>query len=91
MGSQSQVMAYSYTGNQINNKFSSLQSLSIPYEYENGMILEKNAKVYKFKKNECVIVSILNNESNFGGYEDIIYFSNQKMKSGYTRSFFHLP
>ena len=85
-------MAYSYTGNQINNKFSSLQSLSIPYEYENGMILEKNAKVYKFKKNECVIVSILNNESNFGGYEDIIYFSNQKMKSGYIQDLvFHFP
>jgi len=84
----SKTMAYTYTGSQISSKFHSLQSIIIPYEYENGMILDKNAKVYKINKKECVIVAILNNESHFGGYEDLIYFSNKKMQSGYTRNFF---
>jgi hypothetical protein len=83
-----QALAYTYTGTQINSKFNKLQSIIIPYEYENGMLSDKHATIYKMKNGECAIVAILNNESNFGGYEDVIYFSNKKMKSGYTRSFF---
>ena len=85
-----QVIAYSYTGEEINNKFKNLQTVKIPYEYEDRRILDKNAKIYKIKKNECVIVATLNNESNFGGYEDVIYFKKNQMKSGYTRTFFSI-
>ncbi|MGE4316052.1 hypothetical protein [Acinetobacter sp.] len=85
-----QVMAYSYTGEEINNKFKNLQVITIPFEYEDGRISDKNANIYKIKKNECVIVAILNNESNFGGYEDVIYFKKNKMHSGYTRTFFSI-
>lgn len=35
-------------------------------------------------------MAILNNESNFGGYEDVIYFKKNQMKSGYTRTFFSI-
>ncbi|WP_445116372.1 hypothetical protein [Acinetobacter sp. WZC-1] len=84
----SQILAFTYTGVEISNKFNRLQSIIIPYEYEDGRISDKNATIYKMKNRECAIVAILNNESNFGGYEDVIYFSNKKMKSGYTRSFF---
>lgn len=80
----------SITGEEIKDKFNQLQSISIPYEYENGVVLEKNAKIYQLKNGECAIVAILNNESNFGGYEDIIYFSNKSFKLGYTRSFFSI-
>ena len=85
-----QVLAFTYTGAEIINKFSKIQSITIPYEYEDGRISDKNATIYKMKNRECVIVAVLNNESNFGGYEDVIYFSNKKMQSGYTRSFFSI-
>ncbi|OBY73994.1 MULTISPECIES: hypothetical protein [Acinetobacter] len=85
-----QALAYTYTGSQITSKFNKLQSIVIPYEYENGVLSDKHATIYKMKNGECAIVAILNNESNFGGYEDVIYFSNKKMKSGYTRSFFSI-
>ena len=84
------VLAYTYTAVEISNKFNELQSIIIPYEYEDGRISDKNAIIYKMKNNECAIVAVLNNESNFGGYEDVIYFSNKKMQSGYTRSFFYI-
>lgn len=84
------VLAYTYTGVEISNKFNGLQSIIIPYEYEDGRISDKNATIYKMKNRECAIVAILNNESNFGGYEDVIYFSNKKMQLGYTRSFFSI-
>lgn len=45
-----QVIAYSYTGEEINNKFKNLQTVKIPYEYEDRRILDKNAKIYKIKK-----------------------------------------
>ena len=83
-----QVLAYTYTGVEINSKFNKLQHIIIPYEYEDGRISDKNATIYQMKNRECAIVAILNNESNFGGYEDVIYFSNKKIKSAYTRSFF---
>lgn len=85
-----QVMAYSYIGEEINNNFKNLQAITIPFEYEDGRISDKNANIYKIKKNECVIVAILNNESNFGGYEDVIYFKKNTMNSGYTRTFFSI-
>lgn len=84
------VIAHSYTGNEINSRFKILQSVTTSYEYEDGRTLDKNANIYKIRKNECAIVAILNNESNFSGYEDIIYFSSGKMKYGYTRSFFSI-
>lgn len=83
-----QVLAYTYTGVEINSKFNKLQHIIIPYEYEDGRISDKNATIYQMKNRECAIVAILNNESSFGGYEDVIYFSNKKIKSAYTRSFF---
>lgn len=85
-----QVMAYSYTGEEINNKFKKLQVITIPFEYEDGRISDKNVNIYKIKNNECVIVAILNNESNFGGYEDVIFFKKNKIYLGYTRTFFSI-
>ena len=53
-----QVMAYSYTGEEINNKFKKLQVITIPFEYEDGRISDKNVNIYKIKNNECVIRSL---------------------------------
>lgn len=56
-----------------------MQSLSIPAEYDNGMVLTMSAHIYKIDATQCVIVSRLDNESNFGGYESIVYFKNGTM------------
>lgn len=46
----SQGNAYSYTGEQINNKFKKLQTLTLPFEYEDGRISEKESTIYRIKK-----------------------------------------
>lgn len=67
------------TGDEITKNFKLLQSLSIPAEYDNGMVLTMSAHIYKIDATQCVIVSRLDNESNFGGYESIVYFKNGTM------------
>ena len=67
------------TGEEIAKSYKPLQSLSIPAEYDNGMVLTMSAQIYKIDATQCVIVSRLDNESNFGGYESIVYFKNGTM------------
>ena len=67
------------TGEEIAKNYKLLQSLSIPAEYDNGMVLTMYAQIYKIDATQCVIVSRLDNESNFGGYESIVYFKNGTM------------
>mgnify|MGYP000845441117 FL=1 len=67
------------TGEEIAKSYKPLQSLSIPAEYDNGMVLTMSAHIYKIDATQCVIVSRLDNESNFGGYESIVYFKNGTM------------
>ena len=38
------------------------------------MVLTMYAHIYKINVTQCIIVSRLDNESNFGGYESIVYF-----------------
>ncbi|CAP02955.1 hypothetical protein; putative signal peptide (plasmid) [Acinetobacter baumannii SDF] len=77
------------TGEKIASSYKLLQSMTIPAIYENGMVLTKYANLYKMD-NQCVIVSKLDNESNFGGYEDIIYFKNGIMLRSSKQSFFSI-
>ncbi|MFW2096299.1 hypothetical protein ACG9ZL_08680 [Acinetobacter sp. ULE_I057] len=67
------------TGEEISKKYKVLQSLSIPANYDNDMVLTMYAHIYKIDAAQCVIVSRLDNESNFGGYESIVYFKKGKM------------
>ena len=67
------------TGEEIAKSYKPLQSLSIPAEYDNGMVLTMSAHIDKIDATQCVIVSRLDNESNFGGYESIVYFKNGTM------------
>ena len=67
------------TGEEIASSYKLLQSLNIPTEYDNGMVLTMYAHIYKIDATQCVIVSRLDNESNFGGYESIAYFKKGKM------------
>ncbi|WP_151752240.1 hypothetical protein [Acinetobacter bereziniae] len=62
------------TGEEISKKYKVVQSLNIPANYDNGMVLTMYAHIYKINVTQCVIVSRLDNESNFGGYESIVYF-----------------
>lgn len=78
-----------FTGVEIKNKYKLLQSMTIPAIYDNGMVLTKYASVYKID-NQCIIVSRLDNESNFGGYEDIIYFKRNIMLRSSKQSFFSI-
>lgn len=78
-----------FTGVEIKKSYKLLQSMTIPAIYENGMVLTKYANVYKID-NQCVIVSKLDNESNFGGYEDIIYFKKGIMLRSSKQSFFSI-
>lgn len=77
-------------GEEIKNNYKVLGSINISAKYENGMILIKYADIYKINGEQCVIVSRLNNESNFGGYEDIIYFKNRVMLKSSKRSFYSI-
>ena len=67
------------TGEEIANTYKVLQSLSIPTEYDNGIVLTMYAHIYKIDDTQCVIVSRLDNESNFGGYESVVYFKKGTM------------
>ena len=67
------------TGEEIASSYKLLQSLNIPTEYDNGMVLTMYAHIYKIDATQCVIVSRLDNESNFGGYESIAKFKKGKM------------
>lgn len=78
------------SGEEIKNNYKILDSMNISAKYENGMILIKYADIYKINGKQCVIVSRLNNESNFGGYEDIIYFKNRVMLKSLKRSFYSI-
>lgn len=62
------------TGEEISKKYKVVQSLNIPANYDNGMVLTMYAHIYKINVTQCVIVSRLDNESNFGGYKSIVYF-----------------
>lgn len=62
------------TGEEISKKYKVVQSLNIPANYDNGMVLTMYAHIYRINVAQCVIVSMLDNESNFGGYESIVYF-----------------
>ena len=77
------------TGVEIKKSYNFLQSMTIPAIYENGMVLTKYANIYIYD-NQCVIVSRLDNESNFGGYEDIIYFKKGIMLRSSKQSFFSI-
>lgn len=79
-----------YMGEEIKKKYMLLQSINIPAEYDNGMVLTKYASLYKVDDQQCVIVSRLDNESNFGGYEDIIYFKKGIMLRSSKQSFFSI-
>jgi len=79
----------SFTGLEIKQNYKLLQVMTIPAIYENGMILTKYASVYKVD-DQCVIVSKLDNESNFGGYEDVIYFKRGIMLRSSKQSFFSI-
>ncbi|WP_445116373.1 hypothetical protein [Acinetobacter sp. WZC-1] len=78
-----------YSGVEIKKNYKLLQSMEIPAIYDNGMVLNKYARVYKMN-NQCVVVSRLDNESNFGGYEDIIYFKKGTMLRNSKQSFFSI-
>lgn len=78
------------SGEEIKNNYKILDSMNISAKYENGMILIKYADIYKINETQCVIVSRLNNESNFGGYEDIIYFKNRIMLRSSKQSFYSI-
>lgn len=78
-----------FTGVEIKNKYKLLQSMTIPAIYDNGMVLTKYASIYKID-NQCIIVSRLDSESNFGGYEDIIYFKRGIMLRSSKQSFFSI-
>ncbi|WP_227515170.1 hypothetical protein [Acinetobacter sp. Root1280] len=54
------------------------------------MVLTKYANFYKADGGECIIVSRLDNESNFGGYEDVIYFKKRIMLRSSKQSFFSI-
>ena len=79
----------SFTGVEIKKSYKLLQAMTIPAIYENGMVLTKYASVYKVD-DQCVIVSRLDNESNFGGYEDVIYFKRGIMLRSSKQSFFSI-
>ncbi len=79
----------SFTGVEIKKNYKLLQAMTIPAIYENGMVLTKYASVYKVD-DQCVIVSRLDNESNFGGYEDVIYFKRGIMLRSSKQSFFSI-
>ena len=79
----------SFTGVEIKKNYKLLQAMTIPAIYENGMVLTKYAGVYKVD-DQCVIVSRLDNESNFGGYEDVIYFKRGIMLRSSKQSFFSI-
>lgn len=79
-----------YSGIEIENKYELLQSMTIPAVYDNGMVLTMYAHIYKIDATQCVIVSRLDNESNFGGYEDIIYFKKGIMLRSSNQSFFSI-
>lgn len=77
------------TGEEIASSYKLLQSMTIPAVYDNGMVLTRYAGIYKIN-NQCAIVSRLDNESNFGGYEDVIYFKKGIMLRSSTQSFFSI-
>ena len=79
-----------YTGEEIAKTYKLLQSITIPAIYENGVVLTKYANFYKADGGECIIVSRLDNESNFGGYEDVIYFKKRIMLRSSKQSFFSI-
>ncbi|MFW1642477.1 hypothetical protein [Acinetobacter guillouiae] len=79
-----------YTGEEIAKTYKLLQSITIPAIYENRVVLTKYANFYKTDGGECIIVSRLDNESNFGGYEDVIYFKKRIMLRSSKQSFFSI-
>lgn len=79
-----------YTGEEIAKTYKLLQSITIPAIYENRVVLTKYANFYKADGGECIIVSRLDNESNFGGYEDVIYFKKRIMLRSSKQSFFSI-
>lgn len=79
-----------YSGEEIAKNYKLLQSMTIPAIYEDGMELPKYANLYKVDNKQCVIVSRLDNESRFGGYEDVIYFKNKIMLRSSKQSFFSI-
>lgn len=78
------------TGDELAKNYKLLQSMTIPAIYEDGMELPKYANLYKVDNKQCVIVSRLDNESRFGGYEDVIYFKNKIMLRSSKQSFFSI-
>lgn len=78
------------TGDELAKNYKLLQSMTIPAIYEDGMALTKYANLYKIYEKHCVIVSRLDNESSFGGYEDVIYFKNKIMLRSSKQSFFSI-
>ncbi|KAF1020753.1 MAG: hypothetical protein GAK29_03554 [Acinetobacter bereziniae] len=78
------------TGEEISKKYKVVQSLNIPANYDNGMVLTMYAHIYRINVAQCVIVSRFDNESNFGGYESIVYFKKGIMLSSSKQSFFSI-
>lgn len=77
-----------YTGQEIERKFEKMQNFVMEYEVENGgPVYDEYVKIYKIKKNECVIVSIINGDSGVFGNEYVSYFYKGKFKFGYIRTF----
>ncbi|AOA59482.1 hypothetical protein [Acinetobacter larvae] len=77
----------SMQGEEIAQHYMPHQHFVIAAVYENDTVLPKHAQLYVLDAQHCVIVARLNNESGFGGYEDIIYFHHKKIIRATKRAF----
>lgn len=87
---KSKVVYQFSSGLEINTGYIPLQILNDSFEVtpDDGPILNQTVEVFKLNDGECLSLVTLYNESGFGGYEDLLIFTDSKIITGLQRNLF---
>lgn len=87
--SSTNVISKDLTGQDIKQRYNSLQSFTYSFENEeqDGAITETQVNVYMIGNKSCAIVGRTFGDSGFGGSETLILFKNKNLISAILRPF----